>query len=85
VENMEQIPQKQGNNPIEAIDALRDAVEKLPEEQRQAFVLARYQELNYGEIAKICNCSLSAVKMRVHRALKTVTESLTAQLASYSK
>lgn len=80
IENMEQIPDNSNNHNKEVIETVKEVVEKLPEEQRQTFVLARYQELNYQEIAKICGCSLSAVKMRIHRALKTVTESLAGQL-----
>ena len=72
-------PPKCGN---EALESLKEVVEKLPIEQRECFVLARYQGLSYREIAGVCNCSLSAVKMRLHRALKTVTESLAGGLKS---
>src|SRR6266403_5099724 len=36
---------------------IRHAIEKLPEKQRAAVLLHKYQELDYGEISKILDCS----------------------------
>lgn len=48
---------------------LRDALTRLSPEYREVLVLSRYQELKYGEIARILNTTEGAVKVRVHRAL----------------
>jgi RNA polymerase sigma-70 factor, ECF subfamily len=47
---------------------IRHAIEKLPEKQRAAVLLHKYQELDYAEIAKILNCSESALKSLLFRA-----------------
>ena len=44
------------------------AMQKLPEPQREALVLAADQDLRYEQIAVILNCSVAAVKVRIHRA-----------------
>jgi RNA polymerase sigma-70 factor (ECF subfamily) len=44
------------------------AVAALPERLRFAVVLRRYEELSYEEIAEILGCSVTAAKLRVHRA-----------------
>lgn len=44
------------------------AVAALPERLRFAVVLRRYEELSYEEIAEILGCTVTAAKLRVHRA-----------------
>ncbi len=44
------------------------AVGALPERLRFAVILRRYEELSYEEIAGILGCSVTAAKLRVHRA-----------------
>jgi len=44
------------------------AIQRLPEPQREALVLAVDQELSYEQIAVILGCSVAAVKVRIHRA-----------------
>ena len=51
---------------------IRHAIEKLPEKQRAAVLLHKYQELDYGEIAKILQCSESALKSLLFRAYETL-------------
>jgi RNA polymerase sigma-70 factor (ECF subfamily) len=51
---------------------IRQAVEKLPEKQRAAVLLHKYQELDYNEIAKILQCSESALKSLLFRAYETL-------------
>jgi RNA polymerase sigma-70 factor (ECF subfamily) len=48
--------------------AVRALLEKLPEKQRAAFVLCRFEGLSYEEIAEVLETSVSAVKSLVHRA-----------------
>lgn len=52
------------------------AVSALSEDQREVFILNKYQDLSYGEIAEICGCSADAVKQRVFRAHQILKEKL---------
>jgi len=53
-------------------DMIRHAIDKLPEKQRAAVLLHKYQELDYTEIAKILACSESALKSLLFRAYETL-------------
>jgi RNA polymerase sigma-70 factor (ECF subfamily) len=56
-----------------AIDA---AIQKLPEKQRMAVILRRYEDLPYDEIGKILDLSLPAVKSLLFRARTDLREHL---------
>src|SRR5260370_19392630 len=47
---------------------IRHAIDKLPEKQRAAVVLHKYQDLDYGEVAKILAGSEGALKSLLFRA-----------------
>jgi RNA polymerase sigma-70 factor (ECF subfamily) len=49
-----------------------DAVQKLPQDQRTAFVLREYQALSYEEIAEITEASIGTVKSRLFRAKESL-------------
>jgi RNA polymerase sigma-70 factor, ECF subfamily len=51
---------------------IRRAVESLPEKQRAAVLLHKYEEMDYSEIAKILDCSESALKSLLFRAYETL-------------
>ena len=53
-------------------ELIRNAINVLPEKQRAAVLLHKYQELDYGEIAKILGCSESALKSLLFRAYETL-------------
>ncbi|MDW8344040.1 MAG: sigma-70 family RNA polymerase sigma factor [Verrucomicrobiae bacterium] len=55
---------------------IADAIESLPANQRMAVILARYEGLSYDEIARVLNCSVSAVKSLLHRARETLKTQL---------
>jgi RNA polymerase sigma-70 factor (ECF subfamily) len=57
-------------------NALRQALGQLPDKQRAAFILNKYQELSYGEVAEIMKISEKAVKSLIHRARETLAERL---------
>lgn len=48
------------------------AVHSLPEKQRLAVLLHKYEELEYAEIARILGCSESALKSLLFRAYETL-------------
>ena len=52
------------------------SLEKLPDAQREAFVLIRLQELSYEEVATTCGTTVAAAKMRVARATAALAEIL---------
>jgi RNA polymerase sigma-70 factor (ECF subfamily) len=62
---------------------IRRAIAELPEKQRVAVLLHKYEEMDYGEIAKILDCSESALKSLLFRAYETLRVQL-APLVSQS-
>ncbi len=55
---------------------ISDALQSLPENQRMALILKRYDNLSYQEIAKIMECSVSAVESLLVRAKRKIQEKL---------
>ena len=51
---------------------IREAIESLPENQRTAVILHKYQDVDYRQIAKILKVSESAVKSLLFRAYETL-------------
>ncbi|HUU15208.1 MAG TPA: sigma-70 family RNA polymerase sigma factor [Terriglobia bacterium] len=51
---------------------IRQAVESLPERQRAAVVLHKYQDVDYRQIAKVLGVSESAVKSMLFRAYEAL-------------
>ena len=64
---------------------IRHAIEKLPEKQRAAVLLHKYQELDYAEIAKILSCSESALKSLLFRAYEALRVELAPLVARHGK
>jgi RNA polymerase sigma-70 factor (ECF subfamily) len=55
---------------------ISDALQSLPDNQRMALILKRYDDLSYYEIAGILNCSVSAVESLIVRAKRNLQEKL---------
>jgi len=53
-------------------DEIRRAVATLPEKQRAAVLMHKYEEMEYSQIAKVLNCSESAIKSLLFRAYETL-------------
>lgn len=60
----------------ELADRINKAIDKLPEKCRQIFILCRFEELKYAEIAKKLNISVKTVEMQVSIALKKLKADL---------
>lgn len=58
-------------------EEIRRAIDSLPEKQRAAVLMHKYDEMEYSQIASVLECSESAVKSLLFRAY----ESLRARLA----
>ncbi len=52
----------------EISEAVNEALHKVPERYREAFVLKRFQGLSYEEIAEITDCPVGTIKSRIARA-----------------
>ncbi len=53
---------------------LQRALAQLPEDKREVLILSRLEGLKYEQIAQLVGCSLPAVKVRIHRALKQLRD-----------
>ncbi len=54
------------------LQEVRDAIALLPEKQRAAVLMHKYEEMEYAQIAQVLECSESAVKSLVFRAYETL-------------
>jgi len=81
------IPGKKSSAPPDEIEkgetrsAVRRAVEALPEKQRLAIILNKYEQLSYEDIAETMSCSVPAVRSLLFRA----RQGLKSSLAKYVK
>ena len=76
-----QVPDRQPTIEQEMLYAVRlaevrRAIESLPEKQRAAVMMHKYEELDYAQIAKALGCSESAVKSLLFRAYETLRSRL---------
>ncbi|MEM9895271.1 MAG: RNA polymerase sigma factor [Bacteroidota bacterium] len=53
---------------------LEKATQRLPEKQRQVFLLKYYDELKFSEIAEITDTSVGALKANYHHAVKKIED-----------
>jgi RNA polymerase sigma-70 factor (ECF subfamily) len=73
-EQLANIPAPDSSRPDVALEEkerngkLHEAIESLPQKQRAAFVLHKYEGLPYQEIARILKCSASSAESLIHRA-----------------
>ncbi len=64
---------------------LHNAINKLPENQRIAFVLHKFDDQSYKQVAEIMNISLSAVESLIHRAKSNLQSLLMVHFSEYKK
>ncbi len=58
------------------LQLVRDAISSLPEKQRAAVLMHKYEELDYAQIADALGCSVSAVKSLLFRAYEMLRSRL---------
>jgi RNA polymerase sigma-70 factor (ECF subfamily) len=56
------------------LDDARRALQRLPQDQREAIILVTAGGLSYEETAHICQCAVGTIKSRVNRARKALIE-----------
>lgn len=64
--------------------AVRNALEQLPDDQREALVLVGAGGMPYEEAAGICGCAVGTIKSRVSRARKSLEALLNDPSNSYN-
>jgi RNA polymerase sigma-70 factor (ECF subfamily) len=55
-------------------EELRAALDKLPDDQREAVILVGASGFSYEEAAAICGCAVGTIKSRVNRARNRLAE-----------
>jgi RNA polymerase sigma-70 factor, ECF subfamily len=60
---------------LEYLD-FREALQKLPADQREALILVGASGMSYDEAAEICKCAVGTIKSRVSRARQRLNELL---------
>lgn len=76
-------PERSAEDSAEKFDpglqrAVAQALQRLPEGQRLAITLHRFQHLSFAEIAEVLDLTESAVKVRAHRGYERLRELLRA-------
>ncbi len=64
------------NDKNELLDLIKNALELLPDDYKEVFILREYDGLSYSEIAKLTNNSVANVKVRIHRAKQKIKDVL---------
>jgi len=85
----EEFPLKDEKNPAPDVSlletelqrAIEDAITQLPESQRMALILRRYEQLSYEEISEVLDLSVPAVKSVLFRARTELRARLSKYLA----
>ena len=60
----------------EQAEAVKRAIDSLPSKQRTAFVLSKYDDLSYQEIAKVMNSTVPSVESLIFRARQNLQKRL---------
>jgi RNA polymerase sigma-70 factor (ECF subfamily) len=58
------------------LDEVRCAIAALPEKQRAAVLMHKYEDMDYAQIGAVLGCSTSAVKSLLFRAYETLRDRL---------
>jgi RNA polymerase sigma-70 factor (ECF subfamily) len=60
----------------EIVNAISSAMEKLPEEMRNAIVLREFEGMSYEDIAQTMDCPVGTVRSRIFRAREAIDKKL---------
>lgn len=69
----------------ELLGLITKAMEQLPIDYKEAFILREYEGLSYQEIADITESSLSTIKIRIYRAKQKIREILSPYINDLEK
>lgn len=69
-------PPSQALEQGDVVQAVRAAIAALPDNQRMALILAKYEELPYAEVAAVLGSTEKAIKSMIHRARENLRTAL---------
>ncbi len=69
--------------PTELEDSIRAAIDKLPGQCRTIFIMSRYQEMRYSEIAAKLGLSVNTIENQISKALKILRADLSDIIKEY--
>jgi RNA polymerase sigma-70 factor (ECF subfamily) len=72
----EQLANNPGQHGVVDLNDFKAALEKLPDDQREAIILVGASGFAYEEAAAICGCAVGTIKSRVNRARNRLAELL---------
>jgi RNA polymerase sigma-70 factor (ECF subfamily) len=76
--NLEESPATQLER-SQVLEIIEQELSRLPERQRQAFIMRYWEELDVAETARVMGCSEGSVKTHCSRAAHTLAEALRAR------
>ena len=77
IELEENLPENdEDENKTEKIQKIRKVIDAMPKKRKKVFLLSRYDNLKYKEIAKKLNISIKTVENHMGQALKYLREEL---------
>jgi RNA polymerase sigma-70 factor, ECF subfamily len=68
--------EENGSDQDELHEKIRESIDKLPPERKKVFIMHRYDELKYKEIAEKLNISIKTVENQIGKALSFLREEL---------
>ena len=78
-ENTDIVSDSNEENAVETAELqtkIKNEIDNLPEKCREVFILSRFEELKYSEIAEKLNISIKTVENQISKALKTLRAKL---------
>lgn len=66
----------EGTDERDRWEEVRRVVDRLPQKQRQALLLRRYQGLSYDEVARVLGGSAAAARANVYQAVRKLRQAL---------
>lgn len=79
-ESIDQPPLEQHEQAL----VIQKAIDQLPQNQRIAFVLSKFDQRSYKEISEVMNITLSAVESLIHRAKINLQKELIHEFPEYN-
>jgi RNA polymerase sigma-70 factor (ECF subfamily) len=76
--NVEETPAEQLER-AQVLEIIEQEIARLPERQRQAFIMRYWEELDVAETARVMGCSQGSVKTHCSRAAHTLATALKAR------
>jgi RNA polymerase sigma-70 factor (ECF subfamily) len=73
---LDAIPARAARLELGMAEAIQAALQRLPAEQREAFLLRYVEDVGYEEMSELTGAGVSALKMRVKRACEAMRVSL---------